>query len=770
VKKTINKRLKRDLRNNLGRYSALFVLIVIAVSIAVGYFEGIDSSMYVFDSYCKENHLEDGYIVTDALISKNIEEQVNKLGVDLYTNFYTDQAVNKDTTLRVFEEREFIDKPRIVTGKLPQKDYEMVLDQIFAKKHGLKVGDIVSVGDLTFKISGLASFPDYTISLKSLSDMLADRKSFGVAIVGKDAFGKIAKGNTVFNYGYYFRNRNLNTSKCKQLSYDVLKAVACSPKITNYSSMISYFKNKAGDAKLIEFSSILNNGRISTVHGKMETNKKMTVFFVVVMFVIIAFIFSISSIHSINEESPMIGTLLASGYLKEELLKHYLITPFFLTAIGSAIGCVLGLTVFISIPLQSMNAYYSLPVMKLIVEPKVLITALVGPVMIINLINIVAIWNKLSISPLRLLHKDLKKERTAKRTKIKCFGFVTRFRIRLFLRSVEVYMIMFIGIFLAGWLMMFGLGMSSSFDNYINTLNNSKISEYQYTLKQPVKLKENTYAEKATLHSFDAYSKSLNKDLNINFYGIDKSSKYFNDLKLPEYGKIVISDTMSKKLSIKIGDKVKFTDSVTGEEYSFVVEGIYKYPYGLAAFMRKDKLNNLLIEEKDYFNSYFTDKKLNIDSANISSIITTESIISSGKFMKDDMQSMIHMFPIIAIIIYVIIMLLLSKMIIDNNDTGISMLKIFGYSEKELRKMYLNLTFFVVVICVLVSLPLQLYLVRECWPSCIDSISGFFEFTMDVNGYVYIVATGILSYLIANFINMRRLQKVSMAVAIKDQY
>ena len=41
-------------------------------------------------------------------------------------------------------------------------------------------------------------------------------------------------------------------------------------------------------------------------------------------------------------------------------------------------------------------------------------------------------------------------------------------------------MLLLVGVFLGGWLMMFGIGMSSSFDAYIEAQETEAVSEYQY--------------------------------------------------------------------------------------------------------------------------------------------------------------------------------------------------------------------------------------------------------------------------------------------------
>ena len=52
-----------------------------------------------------------------------------------------------------------------------------------------------------------------------------------------------------------------------------------------------------------------------------------------IMIVIIAFVFAVTMTNTIQKESNVIGTLLASGYTKKELIRHYMTLPIIVTPI-----------------------------------------------------------------------------------------------------------------------------------------------------------------------------------------------------------------------------------------------------------------------------------------------------------------------------------------------------------------------------------------------------------------------------------------------------
>lgn len=763
----MNKRIFRNLKENLGRYLAMFILTILVVGMGVGYLSGTNSSEDQFKQYLEDNKLEDGLISFDGEIGDDIKKDIEDLGVTLYDNFYIDESTIDKSTIRIFSERKDVDLPSVVEGKLPSSENEIFLDQLYAKAHNLNVGDKIKIKSISYKVSGVGCLPDYTISLESSSQMLADRNSFGVSMVTEEAFNKINSSNITYNYAFKLVDDDLSEDEQKELLNKIVKTAACVSPIEDYGDLSSSFEKMSNAKEVKGYSSILNNKRVATVASKMDTNKSMAVFFVVIVLLIIAFIFSIFSIHSIEQECSMIGTLLALGLNKKEIRRHYLILPCALTFVGSLIGAILGMTTFLNIPVSSLRGYYSLPSFNLEFDPIVMVIALLAPTILIFLINYISLLRKLSISPLKLIRKDIKKTKGRGTSHLTMFSFDTRFKLRILSQSIGSYIILFIGIFLAGWLMMFGIGMSSSYDNYIEEQSNS-ICEYQYSLKNQCEI-NNKDAEKATACNFDIYYKLMNQSYGMVGYGINEDSKYFKNIDLPGYGEVIISDDAAKKFNIKKGDKITLTNSSTGKKFKFKVTDIYNCNMGLAVFMKQSEMNNILRQYKDYYNFVFSDEKLDLKDKDVASVITTQDLRDSGQVMKDTSKSMLIMFPSLAVIIYVIIMYLLIKMVIAKNETGISMLKIFGYKENEIRKMYINTTTIVVILSVLITLPIQNAIMLSIWPSCIATVPGYVDFVMKYSGFIIIGLTGVISYLVTNTLNLRHIKKIPMTIALKNQ-
>ena len=80
-----------------------------------------------------------------------------------------------------------------------------------------------------------------------------------------------------------------------------------------------------------------------------------------IMVVILAFIFVVISQTIIEEQAPVIGTLLSNGYTKREIVHHYMMLPMLISLTASLIGNIIGYTLFPPVFSNMYNNSYCLP-------------------------------------------------------------------------------------------------------------------------------------------------------------------------------------------------------------------------------------------------------------------------------------------------------------------------------------------------------------------------------------------------------------------------
>ena len=462
--------------------------------------------------------------------------------------------------------------------------------------------------------------------------------------------------------------------------------------------------------------------------------------------------------------------------------------PVLVTLAGALIGNILGYTVFKGICADMYYGSYSLPTFVTIWNAEAFLLTTVVPVVIMIVINYAVLRYRLQLSPLKFLRRDFsgKKQKRAVYLSPK-IGIFSRFRLRVIFQNTSNYIVLFIGVIFANLLLFFGMLLPSALDHYQQEIQDNMLAKYQYMLSVPASVSSgnkldgmlslleyymDTRTDNKDAEKFSAYS--LNtlpgkyKSEEILLYGAEPESQYIH-ADLSGDG-VYISSAYADKYRIKKGDTITLKEKYEKDEYSFKVDGIYEYTAGLCVFMERNKLNEIFDLGDDYFGGYFSDTKItDIDEKYIGSVIDLESLTKISRQLDVSMGDMMGMMYGFAVIIFLVVIYLLSKVIIEKNAQAISMTKILGYTDGEISRLYILSTSLVVVICLLLSLPIERQVMEVLFREMmLASISGWITMWVDPMIYVKMMAIGIASYAVVAALEFRRIRHVPMDEALKN--
>ncbi len=106
-----------------------------------------------------------------------------------------------------------------------------------------------------------------------------------------------------------------------------------------------------------------DNQAINFTGEDMGGDMVMVMVLLYIVMAIIAFVFGITTRNTIEQEAGAIGTLRASGYTKQEMVRHYFVLPALITFIAAVIGNILGYTVMKFYVASMYYGSYSLQLM-----------------------------------------------------------------------------------------------------------------------------------------------------------------------------------------------------------------------------------------------------------------------------------------------------------------------------------------------------------------------------------------------------------------------
>ncbi|WP_442856156.1 FtsX-like permease family protein [Butyrivibrio sp. AE3003] len=118
---------------------------------------------------------------------------------------------------------------------------------------------------------------------------------------------------------------------------------------------------------------------------------------------------------------------------------------------------------------------------------------------------------------------------------------------------------------------------------------------------------------------------------------------------------------------------------------------------------------------------------------------------------------------------FIVLIYLLSKLIIERNVQSISMAKILGYTGKEVAALYIVPTALVVVASLLISYPILSYVMVGIFRVMLKQMmSGWMVIWLDPSVYVKMFLMGIITYAIVAVIEYRKIGKIPMSEALKN--
>lgn len=546
---------------------------------------------------------------------------------------------------------------------------------------------------------------------------------------------------------------------CSQIYRDL----ASLKKITDKFSI-----DDSGVLNITDYSAKYTNKSIMYAREDSTSDKATMMLMTYIVMVMIAFLFAVTTSNTISKEANVIGTLRAMGYSKGELIGHYMFLPMVVTVVGGIVGNVLGYTAFQKVFESVYYSNYSLPTYKMLWNMNAFLETTVVPFVLMLLVNFVMLSKKLKISPLNFIRGELKESGQKRLIKLpKKMPFFSKFRLRIFFQNIPSYLTLALGVFLAGVLVVFGSMYGPLLDDYSNIVKENQISKYQYVMINEAETKVSD-AEKFCMTSLQTTDKKFMTD-DVTVYGVENQSRYIKE-NIPA-GEVLVSSAMADKFNLSIGDEVTLKEAYKEKTYSFKVGGIYNYDAAITVFMNRTDYIGQFNEDSNYFNGYFSNKKLNdLDDADVATVITEKDLTKVVTQMQVSMTEFVKVFKVLGVVIFLLVMFILTKQIIEKNSKSVSMAKILGFSDSEIGKLYIVITSFVVVASLLVSVPLISLALRWCFKSYLyTQMTGYIPYIVSNSCYVTMVVLGIVSYAVVACLMLLKIKKTPLGEALKNQ-
>lgn len=806
MQKVLRKRVLRDLKENLFRYIALAFLIIIGMYVVVSLIGAGATIIDNGEAHDKANKIEDGQFSVFVPLSDDEISQLEDAGAEVEKMFYEDYDVMDGKTLRVFTNRKNIDLEECDEGRLAEADDEIVVEKRFSQVNDVSVGDTIQIAGNDFKVTGIGTSPDYNAIFKEMSDTVVDSKVFGTVFVTENAYEKLhSTGESVKTETYLYAFRLKGKTTCDDVK-DALGDIKVDTDriddeyfqeywdrtgaaINDFKDGIKELKSGANEladgmselkketdsflkdydtdlANITSFVTSDDNPRTGGAADDQQINVQAGYFFGVLLMLLFTYVISVFVVHGIEKESSVIGALYALGVKRRDLMMHYLTLPVIVTTVAGIIGFLIGIS-NVGIPVQMADAYayYSIPAMDVKIPPILIVYGIVMPPLAAIVVNYFVIRKKLSQTALSLIKNEVKQPKGSN-VNLGDMGFVGRFRVRQMLREMRTGLTVVIGMFIALICLMLSLN-TATFCSKVKKQNVEDTHyEYMYTYKYPT--------ENPPEGGEAAYAKTLKKEIygynwDVTVLGLSKATKYFDvDLKDGK-NRVAISSSFAEKYGYGVGDEIVLHDEENDIDYGFTVDSVTQYTPAFYVFMTIDDARELFGAGSNEYNVVFADKDLGVDPARLYATTTKADIESAAGIFADQMRSMVVMIVIISTLIFVVVMYLMMKVMIDRSAFSISLIKVFGFRTKEIRKLYLDGNFFIIAIGAAICLPLAKLIMSAVYPSLVSNVNCGVKLTFAPWLWAVLYGGILVLYFIINRVLVGRLNKIVPAEVLKNR-
>lgn len=734
----LNKRYSRSIRSNLSFYVSATVLTIMTLLLFF-IINMAGKAIWTFgDEFFASQHLEDANFTTYLPIpAEEIDKLEKEYSVTLEPQYYSNIETD-GTTVRVFKKTEKINLYSITVGEDALQNDEIIISEGYAVYNKVSIGDTITIGEKNYTITGFFQRPDYLYMLQNESDSYKNVTTFLLAYVTDEEF------------------ESLNSTNCQYLvRYEKDNQTEFRKEINETYFMRTYIA--AGE-----------NMRIDMVKMQAEMFIAMSYIILLVMPLIVVVLVSIVISRKVKSEQKLIGTLTALGYKKGQLMLHYAGFAMIPGLLGGILAVILS-TIFAQPFGELCLADYEPMRINCRMEPLPAILGIVVPTIMYVLASMHAVNKLLKKDTVLLLNGNSEQGEKSYRSILvkKKISFRIKYALRSLLGNPSRTFVVFLGIFLGSYIALLGYSLLDTM-NYTqqNMVDQMGSFEYQYVLNELVEGSE--YGGESiimsTMESVSGEQFSIIGTTDENPY-LELKDTTGDTISL-EYA-YYITSVMSMLQDLQTGDKFILCNPLTLEKYEVVIAGIIDNDMQNAVFTSRENAAKLLGIEETVSNVIMSDVVLDIPDSKVIQTIKKSDAKEQFQNMSNQMNVMIYFLIGIGAVICVASIYVAVNMLVSENRSNISMLKVLGYKDKQINQIVLRINHILLPIGILVSIPLVF-----------ASTNGFMVFLADFIGvlpkayiapqsFVYNIILVCCSYFGSLFLLRRKVAKVNMVESLK---
>lgn len=786
----LKKKMFRDIKQNLSQFITIFLMVLIGVMVYVGIEAYMDGMTSAADNFYKNNNIQDLNVMgnlSDKDLDKiksldNVKDAEKKLVVNAI-----DKNDKDKTYLLSFIDSNNISKFHIMDGeKFDVNKKGAWVDNFYAEKNNLKVGDTIKIKYDTFsleeKILGLINVPDHIYDVKDESELVPNRENFGFVYLSvneipesyiKDLVMKEMKITDEKIFDKYVTNFNYK----EYIPYNYIMVDVNKKK--NVTSVKEDIEDNVSNAKaIVKIEDTLSYQRYQ---GEIDEGASYVGIFSG-LFLFIAMLSVITTMtRVVKKQKLQIGTMKALGIKNSKIVMHYIGYGFFVSLAAAIVGIILGKYFIGTFFLNMEMDYFEVPNGVPVVKPLSYLVALLV-VMVVSFITYLTCRKELFKKPAEALRNEVPNVKVSSfnlSTKgiFKKLNFSSKWNYRDILRNKFRTVTAVVGIVGCCMLIVCAFGMLNSMNHFIKLQ-----FEYLYNFNYKLSLKENIKDDELKVLT-DKYGNNTSETLTIETkIGKEREAntifvtnagnlvRFQNEngefIKINKNNGVYVTRKLAGQKNLKVGDTIKWHIYGVNKYYESKIVGLTKDPQVQNLTMTKEYLESLDIDYKPDSLYTNTDLKGVKDIKNVSLVQDINELKNGLESMLSMMKSMIMLIIVFAIGLGAIIIYNMGILSYSEKQYQFATLKVLGFSDKKIRKIFVQQNNWITVLSIIIGLPTGYYMTSWIYESV---IADNYDLSAYINLSTYLIAiigTILVSIIVSRMLS-KKVNKIDMVSSLK---
>lgn len=760
--KYLNKKFRKDSFRLLPQFISVIIMCMLSIAIYCGMSAVWTGMARSYGDYKNTTKLADVCVTAthaDSGVTDRISElpyvreaegsllvkynaSVGRMQSDIYVYSF------KKSTTGVLD-------PLIRSGKkLDEQGEGLWIDEDYAKAHGLKIGDVISIefngSEYDAEISGTVLDAENIYFVTSYSETVPDHTAHGYAYMSEKFAEKILGG----------------------ISYNQIR-IALSDKDISDETLQKDIKGIMGDSFL---SLVRSEDKISVrqVEDEIVQIRKMAMLFSFVFILLSVLSIYTTMSRLISKQIVQIGTFKALGFYDRQIYLHYGLYGFSVAVLGSALGLLVGYSVVADLVMKIKRSTLTLPTWdKVVGGDSILLILLI--ILVCTMAAVITtrrvVKNNPSLTIRGVMERKSDMTKKQKRTR---YSFDVIWTIRS-MKMHPVRTAMSITAIVGSIvLMVAGLGVwDSLYDSY------DKVYKEEFRYRYVGQVSRASYEE--LRKTFEEYNAQLAQTRSADFTYREETEE--GALFALEPGDLirlfdaetgeaidleretaVVTAQMADKLSVAVGDRIEYKTSDTSAAHSIVVSAVAdaKMPQGL--FVSKDRLesfdpNTIYIgDARTYYHA--------ADNKSISNIMSIGDQRNNMREMMDSVHSIMYILILAAFILSAVILYNLGILSCLERYREYATMKVIGFYNGEINALIIKESILHLLIGLFIGIPLSIYFLK-LYVSIVSMDN--MEWTPAITGghFLLVIASVVCFTLLIDLIVFSRVRRVDMVESLK---